>query len=253
MALRTLIIVCAVAVGAFVGLVFTASQLAAQPTCVTTASGQVLCTSQQPVINGDPVSEEVQRELGLVVLGGCSGTLLNRYWVLTARHCVTTNGQNDGPLRDPGLISLSAAWSPDTAVATRIYELETNRRAVTDDIALVFFGAGDLGPVEAQPLLSRQKSGIDVGFQGVRLGTSRRITVYGRGRHAFAVPPTTPSQRDGKYRTWSNFRPSSIRAASRSPRTAGRRPEPPATAAGRAGSEPRGSRACQASRPALSG
>ncbi len=45
----------------------------------------------QKILNGDVISEEKQRELGLVVvstsLGSCSGTLLDTQTVLTAGHC----------------------------------------------------------------------------------------------------------------------------------------------------------------------
>ena len=52
----------------------------------------------QPIIAGELVSRAQQEELGLVtVAGGCSATLLNHYWVLTADHCLTTNGTPGGP------------------------------------------------------------------------------------------------------------------------------------------------------------
>jgi hypothetical protein len=55
----------------------------AQEKCTDTPEGRV-CQKQQPLVNGTLVVDiQTQKDLGLVTVGGgCSGTLLNRSWVL---------------------------------------------------------------------------------------------------------------------------------------------------------------------------
>ena len=98
-----------------------------------------MCTGRQPLVLGALVSQEDQRELGLVTVGGgCSGTLLNRFWVLTADHCVTTNGALNGPSLDPATLMITATWSAEAVRASRLVR---NWGGAGLDVALVFLGA----------------------------------------------------------------------------------------------------------------
>ena len=72
--------------------------------CTNTPDGLV-CKVQQGLVAGTVVATDTQKNLGLVtVAGGCSGTLLNRSWVLTADHCVNVGNYVAGKLPN-GLIA----------------------------------------------------------------------------------------------------------------------------------------------------
>lgn len=211
--------------------------LAAQENCKDTPEGRI-CTVTQPILNGAVVPVDLQRAMGLITLaspaGTCSGTLLNRYWVLTARHCVTTNGQIGTSLNPPNVITMTAAWAPgQTATASRIYEFAVNRVPnPSQDDALVYFGQTDLGPVNIQPLfllfqpartqysLSDPEipaAGTDYykNWIGQRLTTNNIVTQYGRGFSTLASgsfpgpPPPVQATGLGTYRS-AQLRPSAI-------------------------------------------
>jgi hypothetical protein len=142
----------------------------------------------QPIIVGDLVDATTQKALGLVTVnGGCSGTLLNQYWVLTADHCVSANGQIGGPAA--ANVQITAAWSSQTRTATRLVRNWSGRGL---DVALVFLGNGDFGKVNMQ---------LINGTDRPRVGDP--LIKYGRGISAYATagPPAQAATSDGSYRT----------------------------------------------------
>jgi len=144
------------------------------------------------IVGGSLVPPSTQQALGLVsVGGGCSGTLINRFWVLTADHCVTSNGRAGGPMQPYAALPVTAAWSARTAIPTR-YERYFLSNGL--DIALIFLGAGDFGNVALQTL--------HVG----PVENDQRVAKYGRGIYAYArmssgTPPVPiAALQDGNYR-----------------------------------------------------
>jgi hypothetical protein len=210
-----------------------ASRVHAQESCEETPEGRV-CRVQQPISRGTEVSVDLQRQLGLVTIStGCSGTLLNRYWVLTARHCATTNGRITGPLNPPGQVTVTAAWAPGrVGVPTRFHELAVNTGpgvVPNRDMILIYLGAADLGAVNVHRLYIGFQQ-IDVAVRpsprrlltvdrwvGRRLTTTDTVTQYGQGFSTFAtgvvggVPPAATAGGVGVYRS-APFTPSNITA-----------------------------------------
>jgi len=144
---------------------------------------------QQPIVGGTLLDNATQMNNGLVTVGGgCSGTLVNRYWVLTADHCVTSNARINGPSAALGSLQITAAWSGTVVIPTRLVR---NWGASGLDVALVFLGNGDLGNVPTQLL------DASLPDQGMT------VMKFGRGINAYAVAgsPPTAAVADGRYRS----------------------------------------------------
>jgi hypothetical protein len=149
-------------------------------------SGNALNAQPAPqIVNGTVVPDAEQRRLGLVSVGpGCSGVLLNRSWVLTADHCLSSNGMG-GPDLPFANVPVTARWSTATAIPTRFVRFFASDNV---DVGLVYLGNGNLGPAA--------KKRIAIG----QLANGARVIKYGRGIFAFATQ-TTPAMSDGNYRS----------------------------------------------------
>ncbi len=81
----------------------------------TKETSEPIDTSEQPVINGTLVSDAANPGVVAVYhqfIRPCTGALLALQWVLTARHCLTTDGKKDGPLILPSQVTVVRASSP---------------------------------------------------------------------------------------------------------------------------------------------
>ena len=137
------------------------------------------------IINGARVDVETQRSRGLVAVnGGCSGTMLTHKWLITADHCITTNGLMGGPPVPLANLAVTATWSATTALPTQYVRFSGAPNNL--DIALVELGDVDMGgPVRALPEL-------DTGT----LVTTLDILKNGRGFSFFARRDPGPPPRD---------------------------------------------------------
>ncbi len=165
----------------------------------TAVAAETIGKVSSPLTLGALVSLDEQRALGLVtIVTGCSGTLLNRYWVLTADHCVTSNGTINGPAAPLASLGIRAAWSTETPSPTRVVRF--GNRGL--DVAMIFIGRGDFGPTNRKLIYAGTVDG------------STSLLKFGRGIDAFAYgsgPTATSAHADWAYRK-AYFKPSNVSA-----------------------------------------
>lgn len=148
---------------------------------------------QQGLVNGVPVSADIQEQYGLLTLSvGCSGSLLRNNWVITAAHCIDDNDPNGTGqfiMVPENSVTLTANWKTvQVRQSMRIISFRPN------DVAIIRFDNSFTGQY------ANDGYNRDVYRNSVK---SLSVTAFGRGIYQFAQgsgASATPSQRDGQFR-----------------------------------------------------
>jgi hypothetical protein len=122
-------------------------------------------------LDSSPVSLAEQRELGLVWVGECSGTLLNQYWVLTAERCVSEFGWTSPKFKELSELTITASWRKGTVIPTRIVPFLESYKI---DVALLFLGNGNFGKTDVRLIYHNP------------VDTSMTLANYGNGICSYA-------------------------------------------------------------------
>ena len=171
-------------------------------TCLHPASAgeeDHLGKSQGPLVSTTVVTAAQQESLGLLGmrsnLGGCSATLLNNSWVVSASHCL-----NATDMRNPGGVTLTATWATaQNGTPDYIYRFwGVDTQGSTYDISLLHLNA----PVR----INGSTTGYvrDLSEYSLNDMNTVNVAVYGRGINVLAANTPAgpkPTSTDGLFRS----------------------------------------------------
>src|SRR5262249_32671130 len=158
-----------------------------------------ICHVPQAITAGARIDVDKQKRLGPGTPSTvCSGTPLNQYLVLTARHCAPTGGLTlcprppgiSAPLLPPSPTCPTPAWGSPGNVGrvSKIVDFRANIgvQCPASDMVLLYLGAANLGPVDSQRIymIALDQGGGSVILSG-RLRTTDTVTQYGQGFSTF--------------------------------------------------------------------
>lgn len=159
-------------------------------------------TVSQPLVGGALVSQQMQRDFGLLTLnnpgGVCSASMVNQFWAITAAHCVFPSGAGSAAYA-PSQITLTANWPGNTNSAQALQVIPFSNPPFTpNDIALIQMGRHAFDRLEAKDRsIARPQPLNDLNLLAFGRGISRLAFQSGSS--------AVPVQRDGQFRS-GNFR-----------------------------------------------